>query len=302
MTRLLAAVLAVVGAGAAARTPDAHRFDGAGLRSQIARLVMASGADVAVAVRTLDGRDELLIQPDREFHAASTMKVPVMIELFREARAGRLRLDDEVPVANEFHSIVDGSPYKLDVSQSDELAGDIYGKIGSRLSYRALCEAMITVSSNLAANILIEHLGAANVQRTTDALGAGGMHVLRGVEDEKAFEKGLNNTTTARALLTLFEKIGRGQAVDKPASDEMLAILERQKVNGRIPAGLPAGTVVAHKTGDITRIRHDAGIVFAPRPFVLVVLVRGLDDAAAADALIAAIARAVYTASQPPRA
>jgi len=153
---------------------------------------------------------------------------------------------------------------------------------------------MITVSSNLAANILLEKLGVKEIQHTVEALGAGDMHVLRGVEDNKAYERNLNNTTTARALLTLMQKIARGEAADGRSTDEMLGILERQKVNGRIPAGLPPGIPVAHKTGEITKIRHDAAIVFAPRPFVLVVLVRGLDDGQRADSLIAAIAKAVY--------
>ncbi len=269
----------------------------AGARHEIATIIARSGADVAVAFRTLDGRNELLIRPDVEFHAASTMKVPVMIELFREARLGALKLDDLVRVTNEFHSIVDGSPYKLEADVDSD--ADIYTHIGGQLSYRQLCEAMITTSSNLAANILIEHLGAKRVQATTDALGARGMHVLRGVEDTKAFEKGLNNTTSARALLTLMEAIANGTAGDHASTEEMIAILERQTFNDRIPAGLPPGMTVAHKTGEITKIQHDAAIVFAPRPFVLIVLVRGVEDAKQGGALIALITRTLYAATQP---
>ena len=121
------------------------------------------------------------------------------------------------------------------------------------------------------------------------------MHVLRGVEDNKAFEKGLNNSTTARALLTLMEAIAHGKAVDAAASREMVAILKRQKAHDRIPAGLPPGIEVAHKTGEITKIQHDAAIVYADRPFALVVLVRGLDDAARGSALAAAITRVLYS-------
>ena len=265
-------------------------------RTKIDALIKARGADVAVTFRTLDGRDELFIQPDVEYHAASTMKVPVMIELFRQARAGMLALDDTVPIINEFHSIVDGSPFKL--SADDDSDAEVYKRIGSRLSYRDLCEAMITVSSNLATNLLIEHLSAKHIQQTTIALGARGMHVLRGVEDDKAFARGLNNTTTARALLTLMGAIAAGKAVDRAASDEMIAILERQHFNDRIPAGVPPGTRVAHKTGEITRIQHDAAIVYAPRPFVLVILIRGLDDAKQGSALAAQITRVLYDATQ----
>jgi beta-lactamase class A len=146
--------------------------------------------------------------------------------------------------------------------------------------------------------LLIDRLGARNIQAAATALGAPGMHVVRGVEDSKAFEKGLNNTTTARALLTLMEKIAKGQAVDEAASSEMVAILKRQKFNDRIPAGLPPGIPVAHKTGEITKIQHDAAIVYAERPFALVVLVRGIDDARIGSALAADITRVLYRATQ----
>jgi len=266
------------------------------VRAEVERLIADSGADVAVAFRTLDGRDELLIQPDASFHAASTMKVPVMIELFRQARAGFFKLDDRMPVTNTFRSVVDGSPYVL--NPADDSDTELYKRLGQRVTYRELCDAMITVSSNLAANILIERLGPRKIQVTSDMLGALGMRVLRGVEDTKAFQQGVNNTTTARALLTLMEKIALGQAVDKPASAEMVAVLKRQTFNDRIPAGVPPGIAVAHKTGEITKIQHDAAIVFAARPFALVVLVRGLDDVKKGSALTADITRVVYAASQ----
>src|SRR5690348_1082330 len=161
------------------------------VRAEVEQIISSSGADVAVAFRSLDGRDELLLQPDVEYHAASTMKVPVMIELFRQARAGVLTLDDPMPVVNAFHSIVDGSLFTLD--PTDDSAPELYQRVGSRMTLRDLCEAMITLSSNLATNLIVERLGAKSIQATTDALGAQGMHVLRGVEDGKAFQHGLNN-------------------------------------------------------------------------------------------------------------
>jgi beta-lactamase class A len=264
----------------------------ASLDSRVRSLIAASGAEVAVAFRTLDGSAELLIDADKSFHAASTMKVPVMIELFRQADAGTLKLDDTIVVRNEFRSIVDGSPYKL--SEGDDSDLEVYANVGKPMTLRALNEAMITVSSNFAANILIEKVGPENVRGTVKKLGGDGMVVLRGVEDQKAFDKGMNNATTARALLVLLEKLGRGQAVNASADAEMIAILKRQKFNNAIPAGLPPGTVVAHKTGTITRIHHDAGIVFGPKPFVLVVLVRGIQDQKVSAPLIASISRAVW--------
>jgi beta-lactamase class A len=157
---------------------------------------------------------------------------------------------------------------------------------------------MITVSSNLATNLLMDKLGVDNIRAGVRSLGASGMNVRRDLEDGKAFAAGLNNTTTARALQQLMAAIAHGEAVDAESSREMLAILERQTVNDRIPAGLPAGTRVAHKTGEITGIRHDAAIVFAPRPFVLVVLTRGAATPEQGSELIAAITRELYRATQ----
>jgi beta-lactamase class A len=262
------------------------------LKARVQKLIDASGAEVAVALRTLDGKDELLIDPDKSFHAASTMKVPVMIELYRQAGAGQLTLDEPLPIKNEFHSIVDGSVYQLSVG--DDSDADVYKAVGKTMSLGELCEAMITVSSNFAANLLIERVGAENVRKTVTRLGADGMVVLRGVEDQKAFDKGLNNSTTARALAILMQKLASGKAVGAKADAEMVAILTRQKFNDAIPAGLPPGTPVAHKTGSITKIHHDAAIVYGPRPYVLVVLVRGIQDQKVSGPLMASISREIW--------
>lgn len=279
--------------------PASDRVLDARLRSAIA----ASGAEVAVAIRTLDGGVEVLIDPDAVFHAASTMKVPVLIELFRQADAGLLSLDDPLPVRNEFRSIVDGSPYTL--REEDDSDRRVYAAAGKTLTLAGLADAMITVSSNLATNLLIAKLGVQNIRATVTRLGAdrnGGVQVLRGVEDDKAFEQGLNNTTTARGLLTLFDRLAHGTAVNRASDERMVEILKRQHFNDAIPAGLPPGTPVAHKTGDITRIHHDAGIVYGPRPYVIVLLVRGIEDKKRSAALMAELSRIVYDAiEQAPR-
>ncbi len=264
------------------------------LQDQLRRIIASSGAEVAVAYRTLDGKSELLLDPDKPFHAASTMKVPVMIELFRQVQAGALSLDESLPIRNQFRSIVDGSPYTLSVG--DDSDSEVYAAVGKSLTLGKLCELMITVSSNFAANLLIERLGVDNIRRTVTSLGADGMQVLRGVEDQKAFDKGMNNTTTARGLMVLLERLAHGAAVGPDADKKMIDILERQKFNDAIPAGVPAGVVVAHKTGNITRIHHDAAIVLAPRPYTLVVLVRGIEDQKKSAALIADLSRAIYEA------
>jgi beta-lactamase class A len=251
-----------------------------------------SGAEVAVAFRMLDGSGEMFIEPDKPFHAASTMKIPVMIELFGQVAAGQVSLEDQLTIRNEFRSIVDGSTYALSVE--DDSDREVYAAVGRTMTLRQLCELMITVSSNFATNLLIEKLGVEKIRATVTRLGADGMQVLRGVEDDKAFQKGLNNSTTARALLTLLERIANGKAIDPTSDAKMVEILKRQKFNEGIPAGVPRGIAVAHKTGNITRINHDAAIVYAPRPYVLVVLVRGIEDEKKSAALIAEISRALY--------
>lgn len=274
----------------------ALKAEPASLRDRIEALIRPSGAEVAVVFRTLDGKDRLAIDPDKVFHAASTMKVPIMIELFRQADAGHLSLDEQLPITNTFHSIVDGSAYQL--SADDDSDARVYGQIGKTMSLRQLCEAMITVSSNFAANLLIERVGVDNVRKTVTRLGADGMNVLRGVEDQKAFDKGMNNTTTANALAILMEKIATGKAVSPKADKEMVSILERQTFNDAIPAGVPAGTRVAHKTGNITKIHNDAAIVYGRRPYVLVVLVRGIQDEKQSATLIASISREIWNSAE----
>jgi beta-lactamase class A len=259
---------------------------------QIEKRISESHADVGVVFRTLDGKSAWTYHADDSFHAASTMKLPVMIELFHQVREGKLRLDDPLTIRNEFHSIVDGSVYKLD--PQDDSDTELYQADGQTRTLSQLCELMITMSSNLATNLLIGKLGVESIRNTVHAMGADGMNVLRGVEDGKAFEKGLNNTTTADGLAVLLTALAKGKAVDGDASRQMLEILSRQHFNDGIPAGLPPGMKVAHKTGEITRIHHDAAIVYAPKPFVLVILVRGLQERKDSAALMADITRLLY--------
>jgi beta-lactamase class A len=288
--------LLFLAAAACATSTSAQEAKLVAAETAIQQRIANSRADVAVYFKTLAGKAEWSTRPDDVFHAASTMKVPVMIELFHQVKQGKLKLEDRIVVKNQFHSIVDGSPYSL--SAADDSEGDLYKAEGQSRTLRELCELMITVSSNFATNLLIEKLGVETIRATVHTLGADGVAVLRGVEDGKAFAKGLNNTTTARGLATLLEAIARGKAVDAARSQTMIAILARQKFNEGIPAGLPAGIAVAHKTGEITKIHHDAAIVFAQRPYVLVILVRGLADNKQSAALIKDISRELYWATQ----
>jgi len=262
-----------------------------------ARIAQEPGAVVGLAYVDLASGDTLFLNADSSFHAASTMKVPVMIELFRRSATGSFRMKQGLMLVNQFASIVDGSLYSLDPTSDSDTT--LYRRIGDRVPIDSLLRLMITRSSNFATNTLIALVGADNVNRTMRSLGAQRIQVLRGVEDGKAFEKGLNNTTTARDLAIILRAIEDGRAGSPAATREMLGILMAQEFNEKIPAGLPPGTRVAHKTGEITAVSHDAAIVYPPgkKPYVLVVLTRGITDGNRASKLIADLSEIIYSHS-----
>lgn len=249
----------------------------------------------AVAWRDLEDTSRtLLINAKEEFHAASTMKTPVLVEVYKQAAAGKFDLTDSLIVKNEFYSIVDSSLYSL--SEEDDSELELYKKIGQPVSIYDLCYDMIIRSSNLATNIVIELVDARKVTQTMRDLGAMDIQVRRGVEDTKAYRQGLNNTTTAYDLMLLFEALGRGELVNPEACDQMIDILLDQKFNEVIPAQLPEGVQVAHKTGWITSVRHDSGLVMLPdgRKYVLVLLSKGWESDELATEIMANVSRLVF--------
>lgn len=265
------------------------------LRHEIRTVLAPVDGDFAVAFRNLDDTSEtVLINEDRLFHAASTMKTPVMIELYRQAANGHFDLDDSIRVENEFRSIVDGSAYSL--TPEDDSHKALYDHLGETRSIRTLMVDMITASSNLATNILIEKVGAERTTQTMRRYGADRIQVRRGVEDMKAYRRGLNNETSAHDLLVILERMARRNAVSEQASNEMIEILKRQEYNDMIPARLPDSVAVAHKTGWITGLHHDSGIVFVPGgpTYVLVLLSENLENEDAGIEAFAQISRMIF--------
>jgi beta-lactamase class A len=268
---------------------------GGDLLEKLEERIASSGAEtIGVYFSDLQTGDSVLHDADVRMHAASTMKVPVLIQLFRDRDAGRLSLDDSVTITKTFRSIVDGSPYDLDAPDDSDTT--LYQRVGEQERLLTLTDRMITVSSNLATNMLIELVGAERTQATMREFGADSIAVLRGVEDTKAYELGLSNTTTARDLGLILKALAEGRAADATSTRQMLDILLRQEFNEGIPAGLPGDAKVAHKTGWITGITHDAGIVYLPngQEYVLVILTKGIRDKRAADGTIADLSRIVY--------
>ncbi|MEO8217912.1 MAG: serine hydrolase [Acidobacteriota bacterium] len=231
-------------------------------------------------------------------HAASTMKVPVMLALFDSIDRGILSLDQSIPVRNEFISIFDGSKFAVDPKEDSDQ--ELYAKVGQSVTLEELIRRMITRSSNLATDIVIELVGAPKVMDLMQRIGAGDIRILRGVEDIAAYEHEMNNVTTAHDLMLVMRTIAEKKAISHSASEAMLEILKGQEFNSGIPAGLPRGTTVAHKTGSITSISHDAAIVYPSggTPYVLVVMTRNIPKGTDASKVIARISRAVWERRQ----
>ncbi|MFL9484229.1 serine hydrolase [Chitinophagaceae bacterium LWZ2-11] len=248
----------------------------------------------AVAFKDLQTGKIILINERENFHAASTMKTPVLIEVYKQAIEKRFSLQDSVVIKNSFKSIVDGSSYQL--NPNDDSEPSFYTRLGEKTTIDTLVYKMIIASSNLATNMLIEFTGAQNVTNTMRLLGARDIQVRRGVEDQKAYDLGLNNTTTAYDLMVIFEALAKGKAVNKKASEAMIKILFDQEFNDIIPALLPKEVKVAHKTGSIKGIHHDSGIVFLPngKKYVLVLLSKNLENEENAKHAMATVSKYIY--------
>lgn len=296
-----AVILASMGSFAQAHTrpparaavhPDKYLPDS--IRQRIDSLFQAQKGTFALAFKDLSTGKELFIREHESFHAASMMKVPVLMELYHQAAQHRLRLTDSLILKNEFTSIADSSLFHLDTTDDSEL--ELYRHIGERRSLSQLAYGMITMSSNFATNLLIDKLNPRNIMATLRELKDTDLHVLRGVEDNAAYQRGLNNTVTAYGLLQLFEKMADKTLVSPAASTAMIRILLDQHFNEIIPARLPPEVKVAHKTGWIKGINHDGGIVFLPDggKYVLVLLSKDTEDDTAAKAAMAAVSEIIY--------
>src|SRR5215210_5592418 len=231
---------------------------------------------------------------DHYFHAASTMKLAVLLGVFRQIARGELALDAPLHVRNRFTSIVNQEPFMLDLGRDAD--PDVYGHLGKTLSVRELSYWMITKSSNLATNLLVDVVGINTIQQALDELEIDGVKVLRGVEDQAAFQAGLNNEVTANGLLKLLRLVADGKAYSQNSCDEMLKIMLDQQYRSGIPAGLPKAARVAHKTGNISTVHHDAGIVYLEgrKPYVLVILTQFAAEQGRGTA-VAEVSRDIFT-------
>ena len=271
------------------------RRDAGALRRQLESLEREAGANaLAVSVYDTESGEEFGLQPDRWFHAASTIKVAILLGVFGAFHRGALFPQSRVHVRNRFASAFDGQSFRVESDRDANSA--VHESIGKTMRVAELAHHMIVTSSNLATNLLLDLVGVEAVQRTLDQFGIEGIDVRRGVEDERAFDHGINNRVTARGLSSLLRLIVEGRAFTPELSEGMLDILHAQEFRSGIPAQLPKGARVANKTGEISTIAHDAGVVYPPdrRPYVVVVLTEWDPEAGRRMSLIARASRAVY--------
>jgi beta-lactamase class A len=249
---------------------------------------------IAAHVYDCESGREFAHDSDRWFHAASTMKTAVLLALFKAAEKGEVRLEDRLHVRNRFRSIADRSIFNI--SRDRDADPTVHRRVGRSMKLIELAHPMITRSSNLATNLLLDHLTPTAVQQMLTDAGVEGLRVVRGVEDTPAFDQGLNNLTTARGLTQLYRLLRDQEFFSEASRRQMLEILRAQEFNSMIPALLPSNTEVAHKTGEISTCTHDAGLVLLPgrHPYAVAILTEHTPDAEAPQKAVARVSRAVY--------
>lgn len=249
---------------------------------------------LAVAVYDTETGMSFRRQADRWFHAASTIKVAILLGVFASIHRGWLLPHSRLHVRNRFRSAVDGKPFRVQPDRDANSA--VHDAVGKMLRVSELALHMITTSSNLATNLLLDLVGLDTVQRSLDEMGIDGIDIRRGVEDERAFEYGINNRVTADGLALLLRLIAEERAFSPELSRGMLDILHAQEFRSGIPARLPRAVRVAHKTGEISTIAHDAGVVYTPgrKPYVLAVLTEWSPESTGRSATIAEVSHTVY--------
>lgn len=266
------------------------------LKSVETFITQFEGRTVSIALHDLQTGRDLYINADVMMHPASTMKVPVMMEMFRQAEAGLLSLDDHLEIYNAFTSIADGSEFSLEeVDDSDKT---LYARIGESETIRELNRLMIVRSSNLATNLLMERVTCARVDAFIKELGIKNMTVIRGLEDKKAYRLNINNSASARSSTQMLKLIAEGKVVSQQACDEMIHVLLGQEFNESIPAPLPNDVKVAHKTGWSGDFFHDIGIIYPPHrePYILSLFTHGFpeNDERQAHECMAKISKMIY--------
>jgi beta-lactamase class A len=270
------------------------------LRPTVERRIAGHGGAVALYARDLSTGDSLVLNGDRAFPASGTIRLPLLIEVFRAHDADELRLPDPLTVVDTFRSAADGALYTFD--RAEDRDSTLYRRLGRTRSVEDLVELMVRGPSDLATALLLERVRPDSVQATLALLGAPTLGVQRGFGDDAARRAGRRNTATARALGRLLGALADGAAASPWSCGRMLDLLRRQRDVEGIAAGLPRRATVAGVAATRGPLHHEAGIVYVrgrPR-YVLVVLTEGASDRNAATSMIADLARAIHATLEPP--
>jgi beta-lactamase class A len=277
-----------------------HRLmSSSSLEAAVNEIVERSGVQRAgVALYDYRSGEGFAREGEAYFHAASTIKLAVLLAVFKAAEEKRLRLDDFLHVRNRFLSVADGTPYRLE--RERDACEVVHDRIGRNMHIDHLARHMITVSSNLATNLLLDYVGVDYAKNVLAEAGIAGVRLVRGVEDTVAHERGINNEVTAAGLVGLCRVIEEGRFITAESRARMLEIMSDQKFNAMIPARLPEGTRVAHKTGEISNACHDAGIVYPRKgePYVVAILTEVGEGKTPKAGVVAEISEAVYRSAR----
>ncbi len=225
--------------------------------------------------------------PDLPHYAASTVKTAVLCALLADRSAGLPAASGSIVVHDDFESAAGGSFRLL---QSDDQDDETWARLGTEVDLMQLAGAMITTSSNIAMDLLVERLGFDSVRRFLAAAGLDrSLRLDRLIGDTGAQAAGLTNTVTAAGLAALIGGLADGTLLGREDADAALAVLARQEHREMIPAGLPAGTWSASKGGWVQGVNHDVALVRAASapPYVLAVCTTHNLDPAAGTALVA---------------
>lgn len=252
----------------------------ASLASALERAIPPTGATTAIYVKSLNTGAATAIEGDRVYPTASLFKVPLLVEVLRQQSLGLFHMD--TPVRLEQRHWADG-------------AGVLQAEIGNQIPVQRLLELMIGVSDNVAALALLELVGTDNVNITLQSNDLQLTRLRIGEASRDWGGKPGENTTTAREMGLLLEKLATGKILNESDSREAVRLLGLEQQAAWLPGMLPAAARVAHKSGELPGVRHDAGLVYTPRnQFVVVVLNEDLVDYEEVAQTIARVARAAY--------
>jgi len=240
--------------------------------SELDRLADEHRAQISVWLGDVHGTAWLSRDATAVHHPASTMKLPLLVALYRAADTGRLRLDDEITVTDRLPSVVPSESYLT--TQDYDSDDAVWERLGQTASLRSLAARAIVRSSNLATNLLLDVVGVTAVNAVYDDLASSASRLARGIQDTPGAKASLENTATAADLAAVTRAVASRTAASLTACEQIENVLARCEDNEGLPAGLPDGTYVAHKPGWIEHVCHDVGIVRPEREpaFVLAIM------------------------------